>query len=660
MFNSFPLFGILFKIIKTDYFKYLFRVKIPFLLKPFMQLSQRGMLLLEMILMALFLGAIAFGTFYYFAQTKATLSSSSQTTSCQTVIKQALESAVSLGSRLYGYKINHSDSNFRYTPLFLTKNTKAWDVDGNIKDVNDGSELSFPPDMYKTLYKNLGVTVSSQNPKDNTGQAVIGNTYPYDVSTSTLLVNSVNALQYLYNSDNGFFTANSGKGKKYTIGGMNSGDMSSVIKKYADQFDLEDVNFYIKVAPIDLQTNQVVTSPPSKILTRPRFHNPNNVTVSSALNVLGDPDIGFEITAMLKYKREGQEYTCNGMHRFTHQIKPIINKHESLSTNLTGLVNGAGKDFIADTSLENTSCDTDGTGYDDMILTVDFSNIQEGQQAGSVILCRMNSYCLSYGDGGYGSCSPEEGRWQRCHNVQPNPSPTDQSWTYKAKLKAAQELVMTFENMKPNRRYELDVGEFSMASHNLRSKTTAKFFIDAIRPSMGSVRITNDAVGGPRDGREGRNYSGPFTYWNKPPNSTSRWLQCNINKVEFAGHIVDQFVHNLETCVLTGNKRDGGGTSATSPTSTADCAGELNPVAHGRQTITFQPSDSCSHRTSPPDLGTPKDLVWDTDLPSTFQAQNFSSNPIWLKSTVKNAYPVKTVVPGTGSGKFPETLFCRL
>ena len=203
--------------IKKDYFKYLFRFKVSFLLRPFMQLSQRGMLLLEMILMALFLGAIALSTFYYFAQTKATLSSSSQTTNCQTIVKQALENAVSLGSRLYGYKINHSDSNFRYTPLFVTKNTKAWNVAGNIKDVNDGSELSFPPDMYKTLYKNLGLgTVSSQTPKDNTGQVVIGNTYPYDVSTSTLLVNSVNALQYLYNSDNGFFTANSGKGKKYT------------------------------------------------------------------------------------------------------------------------------------------------------------------------------------------------------------------------------------------------------------------------------------------------------------------------------------------------------------------------------------------------------------------------------------------------------------
>ena len=661
IFNRFHLFCIIFNINRKDYFKYLksffnfyFLAYLISKSKLSMKLSQRGMLLLEMILMALFLGGLALSTSYYFTQTQATLSSSSQATSCQNIVKQALEDTVSLGARLYGYKINHKDSNLRYNPLFITKNANAYDVDGNIKDVNDGSELSFPPERYKTLFKNLGITASVQSPKDNTDKFVIGDTYPFDISTSVLLVNSVNALQYLYNSDNGFFTANGGKGKKYTVSAMSSGSMSSVLEKYANRFDLEDVNFYIKIAPIDLQTNKVMISPPSHILTRPRFHNPSSVTVSPALNVLGDQEIGFEITAMLKYKREDQEYTCNGMHRFTHQVKPITRNNRPLSASLTGLVNGAGKDFIADTSLENTSCDTDGSGYDDMTLTVDFSSMGEGQQAGTVILCRMNSYCVSYGSGSYGSCSPEKGRWQRCHNIQPNPSPTDQSWTYKAKLKAAQEISMTFEDMKPNRRYELNVGEFSMAAYNLRLKTAARFYIDATRPSMGSVYITNDAVGSPTDKREDRNYDDPYTNWIRPPSSTGNWIQCNTNTVEFAGDIVDQFIHNLETCVLTGSRRDGNGTSATSPTSTSDCGGELSSVAHGRQTITFTPSDSCSHRVTPPVLGTPKDLVWDTDLPSTFQTQNFSSNPFWLRSVNKDAYSIQTVVPGTGIGRFPK------
>ena len=659
IFSHFCLFNVI-KINRVGDFKYLkslfhFSFLVYSLSKPLVKLSQRGMLLLEMILIALFLGAIALSTSYYFTQTQATLSSSSQVTNCQNIVKQALESTVSLGARLYGYKMNHRDSGLRYTPLFIKKDSsKSWDMDGNIEDVNDGSQLSFPPQLYKTLYKNLGISASSKkSPEDNTGKALIGDTYPYDISTSTLLVNSVNALQYLYNLDNGFFTANSGQGKKYTTSTIGSGNISSVLKKYERQFDLEDIEFYIKISPIDLQTNKVMTSPPSQILTRPRFHNPNNVTVIPALNVLGDDNIGFEIKALLKYEREDQDYECEGSHRFTHQIKPITQNNRPLSASLTGLTSGASKDFLTDSTLKNTSCDTDGTGYDDITVTVDFSRIEEGQQLGTVILCRMSSYCRSYGNGSYGSCSPVWGHWQRCHDIKPKPS-SDQSWTYKAKLKAAQELVMTFEDMKIDRRYELDIGEFSITGYNLRFRNRATFFIDAKRPHVVNMRITNDAVGRPKDGREGRNYNGPSTNWITPPKSTSDWLQCNTSKVEFAGDIDDQFTHNLKDCVLTGSRKDGNGTSTTSPTSIADCAGELSSIAHGRQTIKFLPSDDCSHRVTPPDLGTPKDLVWDTDLPSTFASQNFSSDPMWFFNTSKNAYSVDTVVPGTGAGKFPK------
>ena len=476
IFNHFRSFNIN----RTVYFKYLKSLfhssfLIYFLTKP-LKLSQRGMLLLEMILMALFLGGVALSASYYFTQTQATLKSTSQTTSCQNIVKQALESTVSLGARLYGYKINHKTSNLSYSPLFIKKNTKAYNVNGNIDDVNDGSEFSFPPDMYKTLFENLGVTVSSQSPKDNTGKVLIGDTYPYDISTSTLIVNSVNALQYLYNSDNDFFTANGGKGKKYTTSTINSsGDMSSLLKKYEDQFDLEDIEFYIKISPIDLQTNQVMTSPPSQILTRPRFRNPDNVTVTPALNVLGNENVGFEIRALLKYEREDQEYECEGSRRFTHQIKPITRKAQWLPVKLTGLVSGAGKDFLADPGLLETSCDTDGAGYDDISITLDFDNMGEGQQAGSVILCRVTSYCRSFGNESYGSCSTEKGRWQRCNDLQPKPS-SDQSWTYKSKLKSDQELVMTFEDMRPDRRYVLNVGEFSMAGYHLRVNQPTIFF----------------------------------------------------------------------------------------------------------------------------------------------------------------------------------------
>ena len=228
--------------------------------KRFTHRGQQGMMLVEIILIAVFLATVAIGTSYFFAQTKVTMSSSSQVMQCSTIAKQALENVVSLGARLYGYRINyHTNSAFSYKPLFIK------DDGGVIKDVGSGSELSFPPEMYKTLYTNLGVSPSIGNPQSNTGKPLIGDSYPYDISTAVLIVNSVNALQYLYNSDNGF---NSGsKGKMHTAGG--NGNMSNLLKKYEDQFDLAGMKFYIKVTPIDLQTEEEVASPPSQILTRP-------------------------------------------------------------------------------------------------------------------------------------------------------------------------------------------------------------------------------------------------------------------------------------------------------------------------------------------------------------------------------------------------------
>ena len=215
-----------------------------------------GIMLVEVILIAVFLATIAVSTPYFFAQNQAVMRSSSQTIECQTIAKQALNNTVSLGARLYGYKINtdtskHNDEDLGYNPLFIKKNGTI------INDVGDGSELSFPPEKYKTLYKNLGISPATQDPKTNTGKVLIGSTHPYDLSTSTLLVNSVNALQYLYNSDNLFFTDNSGMGKMYTLDGITSmvdGEMASLWEQYKDRFDLEDINFYIKIAPIDLTT----------------------------------------------------------------------------------------------------------------------------------------------------------------------------------------------------------------------------------------------------------------------------------------------------------------------------------------------------------------------------------------------------------------------
>ena len=602
---------------------------------------ESGMTLIEVILIAVFLATMAIGTSYFFTQTKITMSSSSQVTKCQTIAKQALEKVVSLGSRLYGYKIHHKDNDFSYEPLFIKDNS------GSIVDVGSGSELTFPPGMYNELYRNLGITPPTQDLGTNTGVPLIGAAYPFQISTAVLIVNSVNALQYLYNSDNGFFTS---KGKMYT---SNGGLMSSVLEKYKNQFHLENIKFYIRVAPINLQTEEEMTSPPSKILTRPRIYNPQGATLSPALDVLGDPDIGFEIKVTLEYERNDQEYTCDASHRFSHQIKIIAKRSQSISVNMTSLESGVGggRDLLSvtDPDVERTSCDTHGSGYDDIKITVDFNNVEESQQIGTVILCQMNSYCLSDGDASYRFCSPEPGLWQRCHQIDPKPS-SDQSWTYTSKLTSPQVLDMNFNGMKPNRRYDLLVGEFSMAGHNLRKKMVSRFYLDAKRPTVGNKRITNDAVGIPTDGIGGRHYNGAFTNWVRPLNAiTSHWLQCNQADVEFAADLDDQFTHNLKDCALKGKREDGtnkGTGVATSPTSTINCGGTLSGIQQGRQTITITASDSCGSGLSS------GDLVWDTDLPSLFETKDFA-NPLWLYS--KTAYPIETQVPAkTKAGEFPK------
>ena len=627
--------------------------------KRFTHRGQQGMMLVEIILIAVFLATVAIGTSYFFAQTKVTMSSSSQVMQCSTIAKQALENVVSLGARLYGYKIGHTDSDFSYKPLFIKYNTSE---PNKIEHVNSGSELSFPPQMYKTLYENLGITSPTGDPKANTGVPLIGATYPYEISTSVLIVNSVNALQYLYNSDNGFFTENGGKGKMYAVNAMNSGEMSSILEKYAGQFDLENIKFYIKVTPIDIQTEREMASPPSQILTRPGFHNPDGIQLSSALRILGDPDIGFEITVMLKYDRNDQEYTCDASHRFSHQIKPIVKSSQSISANEISLVSGVGgsRDLktVTPPDKELTSCNTHGGGFNDITVTVDFSGIQENRQIGTVVLCQMNSYCRSYGDASYNGCNPQLGRWQRCHDIQP--TDPDQNWTYTPELTSDQVLAMKFGAMKVDRRYELLVGKFSMAGHNLRRKLVSKFYIDATRPEIKDRMIINDAVGTPDDGIGGRDYTDPlpFTQWVIPDDSIiNKWLQCNQDNVKFRADLEDQFTHNLDDCEIKGKREDGtnkgtGVDTSSNVTLTTtpdpDCEGELSGIDQGQQTITFIPSDSCGVSAKT------KDLVWDTDLPSSFEAQDFPNDPEWYRNTSQTAYPIKTIVPATGAGKFPK------
>ena len=670
----------------------------------------RGITLIETVVIATLLAGAAFGVTYFFAQTKTTMSSSSQLMECQTIAKQALAKVVSLGSRLYGYGIKHNGSKLKYYEPLL------------IGDEN-GHNLK-TPSFYEKLFEELGLNPPLGSPTKNSGVPIINSSFPkskIEIGTSVMLVNSVNALQYLYNSDPAGYSG--GKTMNIPAGGM----VSEMLKKYKKRFDLKDVQFGIKIYPMNLQTGKSIDTtsvecrsmfydgtkydtdtstncPNNKVLTRPRFGKApaGSEIPKDYLKIIGNPDIGFEVRVTFEYKRNEQVFSCDAMQKFNHSIKPIIKRSPlpNLEVEVISLRTGAGRNLITDPL--KTSCDTDGGGYDDIIVELDFSKVQ-GRQIGTVLLCRMNSYCRSFGDdGGRNGCSPvEDAPWQRCHDIQPKQG-SDQSWTPKStydKQKAI--LTLTFENMKPNRRYDLHVGEFSMAGNlisinHLFSTDPANpdenfvFYLDNTRPTIGVRRIKWDAVGLPSDGKNGRKVDprASISDWKPPQNSDpAKWLQCEKDdNVHFQAQVKDQFTHNITGCPsaskkgIIGTRRDGSGghkvpisgcilpreirtnreTGKSYCWSPADsgslsgpqCNGAVRKgnIKHGRHTIAFTPSDTCGQ--ARPSWK----LVWDTDLPDTFdKTKGFKDSEYWFKKSEGPAYLIKTEIPAKNNiGKFPK------
>ena len=688
--------------------------------KYFSRFRERGMLLVEIILSALFLLAAAVGAAYFFAQTKVTMSSSSQVMSCQTISKQALENTVSLGSRLYGYHINNSDNDLKYNPLFI----KASGT--NVVDVGDGSYLGrssakFPPQMYQDLFTNLvGIATPSSrtsppnnplSPQENSGVPLVTlSTNPPELGTSALIINSVNTLQYLYNSDPAYFdVADSGNpeqwlGKKYEASSMSSGVISEVLQKYKEKFDLKDLEFYMRVVPIDLETDELITSysnikcqkatydgttfntqeytcPTDSghtlILSRPRLLPPENpglkLQIAEGLALVGNRNIGFEIKVNLKYKKDEQDFSCETMRRFSHPNKPItglLTESNPLTVEVTKLENGT-KDLLNDTRKQ-TSCDTDGGGYKNITLGLDFKEFKRPsgnyrEEFGTVLLCKGKTSCRSDTEDSYGSCNVSETGWQRCHTFKFE----EQNGNTDAKLSAGDELELTFNNLTENRRYDLSIIEVSMlewsrASVELNpndSSTnigidgidTIRFYIDAKRPEIVSHIIDDDDVGQPTDGGPSRNYGGnPKTNWETPPGSTDKWLQCNQSPVNFIAKIEDQFIHNLKPCTYEAKRKNGDGEIDISGNvrngpfdfRESKCNARLSNIDHGRQAINSIPHDTC-------DEGVRKKLVWDTDLPNTFKEKPVASK--WFRSTEKISYNIETKIPAkTRKGKFPK------
>ena len=157
----------------------------------------RGITLIETVVVASILAVGAFGVAYFLSQTQITMSSSSQLMECQVIAKQALEKVMSLGTRLYGYRIKHDKPELGYGPLLITKG----------EEEGDSSTLEIPS-FYKKLFKELGLGTHSDSPTKNVGVPIINsfisNSHPtiprpkIEIGTSAMLVNSVNALQYLY------------------------------------------------------------------------------------------------------------------------------------------------------------------------------------------------------------------------------------------------------------------------------------------------------------------------------------------------------------------------------------------------------------------------------------------------------------------------------
>ena len=445
--NFFIYLNRLFKFINLVYLKYLppppyFSLGIKFIARS----RERGMTLVEVVLSALFLIAAAIGTVYFFAQTKVTMSSSSQSMECQTVAKQALEKVVSLGSRLYGYQIKNNNHQLQYNPLFVKANG------GTIQDIGDGSGLYFPPEMYRQLYQNLLETQPSfVNPEENTGVSIIAsNTNPIEIAPSVMLINSINGLQYLYNIDPEYFkgnpdpdNSNEPMGKDWIIdSSVSSGQISSLWRKYKDKFGLEDVKFYVRIAPVDLKNGNeilktqaeidavdgtdgickkaryngsdfVVSSYPCPthtsdsnhklILTRPRLINPSDINlrnyITPHLTIIGNDDLGFEIKVLLKYKINDQDYSCDAMHTFIHSSKTFTgNMARNVSVTVSLLENGQ-RDNLLDPARKETSYDTDGSGYNNITMELDFNSFDRANKLiGNMFFCQGVSACRSGDD----------------------------------------------------------------------------------------------------------------------------------------------------------------------------------------------------------------------------------------------------------------------
>ena len=653
---------------------------------------------------------VGMGSAYWMAQSKVTLKSASQSKSCSLLARETIEQFVSSGTRLYGYSydasLSHLSHHPKFNPILLQYNTSKTN---NYKDIRGGASLKFPDIIKNTILDQLKASITSSTGNGdwaNTGVNLIR----FDASgkihlaSSIFLINQVNVLQYLYNSDSGFFNGNSGKGKKFNMASHTK------LKEYAQKYGLKDLSLYILIQPFNLQNNQVINSytgiqcgqqegtaytsytcPTNGshrlILTRPLLAK--NLQPASDVILYGNPYLGFQIKTTIEYQRldskgNNQDLSCDALQTFTHQMDtfkrtepPPADDIQRVASAGSNNLKSPHKNRKTDGETDDdvlTSCGPDpnqsnkgshGSDYNDITVEIDFAQIKTNER-GTILLCQGRTGCrsgnsqASYNQNGV-NCSPEEGTWSRCHRVKfPG-----QVGSTQAEMTADHQLKLTFNDLPDNRRFDLYVAELSTAGTLSQAKhvQSVRFYIDALRPSkVTSWQISNDEVGLPDDNKKGRTYKGPNTNWKIPGNAfTNKWIQCNQNDVELEATVDDQFTHNLD-CEATGSRKDGSGQTSipasnfTYQTPVGNtCKATLGSIQHGRQTIGIIQKDNC-------EKGVPgKNLVWDTDLPSTFEAKGFfddsdddaTDGEIWVRT--QTDYPIKTKVPAkTTAGKFPK------
>ena len=668
----------------------------------FKKCKQLGMGLVEMLIVMTMLALISVGTAYYFTQSQTVMRSSAQDSDCQSIAQSALDRVVSLGTRLYGYRVGHTDSDLRYNPLFIKKGTQitgSTPAAYRITDTSSGNNLSLT-DKYKNLYEEL---------TNNTPPALLVNTgVPLvnlsgsgfiNIGTSVLLVNSVNFLQYMYNSDPEFFNGNSGKGKDFTITSSTSTSNNKVIaslwKDYLKKYNLQNVKFYIRINPVDLKNQKVIESysgikcyytrykgskfvsteipcprpsshPSHKlVLTHPRLSvGTSTLSSSSNLRTIGNPDLGFQVTVKLSYEKNNQDYFCKSMQRFAHQTRLLMEQTTPINVSVTSLKNGHNKNLLPNGGRKQTSCDTDGSNYRNITMELNFDNTagRTTKEFGTLFLCRGVRWRYPDRDCNTNKIEKIYGPWRRCHQVK---FPDQRGNTESVLLNSSGhniKLRLKFNNLKEDRSYALEIAEVSqlgISKPPYQRITNSRFYIDATRPTL-IASINDSDVGSPDDfvtapiDANWIDHLPKVRFKHGKNHKKGPGLQCNDSDVNFHGCIIDKFTHNLGNCTATGRRRDGNGTqsipasSISISTNSLSCSGTLrNPVQHGRQTIKITPSDICGS-------GSSDQLEWDTDLPSTFVARPFSTNPYWLQNDKRTKYAISTLVPASRAGTFPK------